>query len=188
MADSGTLYYRRYREGDDSAFTEIVRAYRDGLILYINGYVHNFAVAEELCEDVFVKLGVKKPKNFQTASFRTWLYTIGRNLAIDWLRKNTKHNQVGLSECEELSDGKNLEEAFLKSEERKNLHSALKQLKPEHRQVLWLIYFEGFTAKEASQVMKKSVHATEALVYRAKLALKAQLEKENSGGLKYENL
>ena len=58
-------------------------------------------------------------------------------------------------------------------------------LKPEYRQVLWLVYFEGFSSREASSVMKKSVHGIETLLYRARRSLKSELEKE---GFVYEGL
>ena len=61
----------------------------------------------------------------------------------------------------------------------------MKGLKDEYRQILWLIYFEGFSNKEASAVMRKSTHSIETLVYRARRSLKSQLEKE---GFEYEEL
>ena len=61
----------------------------------------------------------------------------------------------------------------------------MRKLKPEYRQVLWLIYFEEFSTKEAAAVMKKSVHNTETLAYRARMSLRKQLEME---GFDYENL
>ena len=53
------------------------------------------------------------------------------------------------------------------------------RLKSEYRQVLWLTYFEGFSNKEIATVMNKKVHNIETLVYRARLALKEELDKEN---------
>lgn len=61
----------------------------------------------------------------------------------------------------------------------------MRQLKPEYRQILWLIYFEEFSHKEAAKIMKKSVHNIETLVYRARRALRSELDKE---GFVYENL
>ena len=58
-------------------------------------------------------------------------------------------------------------------------------LKPDYRQVLWLTYFEELSNKETAAVMKKTVHSIETLVYRARNALKKQLEKE---GFVYENV
>ena len=61
----------------------------------------------------------------------------------------------------------------------------MNKLKPEYRQVLWLVYFEGMTNKEAAAVMKKSVHNIETLVSRARKSLRKQLETE---GFDYEDL
>ena len=65
------------------------------------------------------------------------------------------------------------------------VHRAMGQLKPEYRQVLWLIYFEGFSCRQVASVLNKSVHNVETLVYRARRSLKAELDKE---GFIYENL
>lgn len=65
------------------------------------------------------------------------------------------------------------------------LYQALKKLSSSHQQVLWLVYFEDFSHKEVARIMKKSVHGIETLVYRARLALKTELEKEGFGN---ENL
>lgn len=55
--DRGAASYRRFLDGDDEGFVEIVRVYNDGLILYLNSFVNNISVADELAEDAFVKLG-----------------------------------------------------------------------------------------------------------------------------------
>lgn len=185
LMDDGASSYSRYLNGDDSGFVEIVRDYKDGLILYLNSFTGNFQIAEELAEDTFVKLGLKKPKNLAKASFKTWLYAIGRNTAIDYFRKSKKRYEVAIDDCIALSDGEEIEKAYIKQENKLLLYKAIGSLKPEYRQVLWLIYFESFTYKQAAKIMKKSVHATETLAYRARLALKAELNKED---FDYENL
>lgn len=88
--DNGASSYRRFFEGDENGIVEIIRDYKDGLILYLNGFTRNVCIAEELMEETFVKLVVKKPKFSARYSFKTWLYTIGRNVAIDYLRRSSK--------------------------------------------------------------------------------------------------
>ena len=56
-------------------------------MLYLNTFVGDLHVAEELCEETFVKIVIKKPHYNGKASFKTWLYTIGGNVARDYLRK-----------------------------------------------------------------------------------------------------
>lgn len=91
-----------------------------------------------------------------------------------------------LEEYKELtSEAESLELAYLREERKIIVHKAIRKLKSEYQQVLWLIYFEGFSHKEAAMVMKKSVHNIETLVYRARKSLKLQLEME---GFIYEEL
>ncbi len=108
--DNGASSYRRFRdEGDENGLAEIIKNYKDGLILYLNSFVGNIQVAEELAEDTFVLLGTKKPKDKGKGSFKTWLYTIGRNIAIDYLRKNSKRKEISFDECSEKSNVKQIE-------------------------------------------------------------------------------
>lgn len=184
--DNGAESYRRFLQGDDKAFVEIIRDYKDGLILYLNGFVNNILTAEELTEDVFFKLVTKKPRFNEKSSFKTWLYTIGRNTAVDYLRRNSKQKEVSAEEIREIEDERlSLEQSYIKQERLLLIHRTLEKLKPEYKQVLWLVYFEDFSQKETAKIMKKSVHSVETLVYRARLALKAELEK---GGFIYEDI
>ncbi len=178
--DNGASSYRRFRDGgDETGLVEIIRQYRDGLIFYLHSFVADLNIAEELAEDVFVLLGTKKPKDNGKGSFKTWLYTIGRNRALNYLKKRKHHPEVPIDECPEIADDSFVLEKMHVREERKlQLHRAMQKLKPEYRQIIWLIYFEDFSTKDAAAVMKKSVHNTETLVYRARKSLKLQLEKE----------
>ncbi|MCR5485088.1 MAG: RNA polymerase subunit sigma-24, partial [Clostridiales bacterium] len=84
--DNGASSYRRFLEGDNDAFTEIVKLYRENLIFFINRYVHDLDSAEDISEDVFVELLVHKHRyNFKT-SFKTYLFSIARHKAIDHVR------------------------------------------------------------------------------------------------------
>lgn len=184
--DEGTKWYAQYLNGDEQGFVEIVRAYRDGLMLYINGFVHNLSLAEELTEDVFVKLGVRKPKNKGGSHFKTWLYTIARHTAIDYLRKADRARTVSLDGCADVADEREyLERNYFSRERDVTVHRAMDRIKAEYRQALWLVYFEDFSYQQVAKVMGKSVHSVETLVYRARRSLKAALEKE---GFVYENL
>lgn len=183
--EEGQQYYTQFLQGDETGLVEIIRHYKDGLMLYINRIVCDLPVAEELTEDTFLKLVLKKPRFSQRSSFKTWLYTIGRNLALDHLRRN-RSTPMSLEDCTEIADqANNLEEAYIHHQHMLALHRMMKLLKPEYQQVLWLIYFEGFTCAQAGKIMKKSHHGTETLVYRARKALKEKLIEE---GFDYEKL
>ena len=177
--DNGASSYRRFREnGDESGLVEIIRDYKDGLIFFLNSFVRDINIAEELAEDTFVLLGTKKPRDKNKGSFKTWLYTIGRNVAIDYLRKRKRNREVSLEEGVEISYDQNIECNYLRKERDLIIHRSMQRLKPEYRQVLWLIYFENLAYKECAFIMKKTVHGIETLAYRARLALKSELEQE----------
>ena len=184
--DNGASSYRRFLDGDDKGLAEIVKDYRDGLILYLNGIVNNISVAEELMEETFFKIITKKPGHNAKYSFKTWLYTIGRNVAIDSLRHNAKQSDTSFDDLENYSpDEFDLEKLYIIEERKIAVHRALKKLNAEYRQVLWLLYFDGMTNSDAAVVMKKNSRQMKNLVYRAKSALKSELDKE---GFVYEEL
>lgn len=180
MTDS----YRRFLQGDESGLAQIICAYKDGLTLYLNGYVHDISLAEELTEETFVKLVLKRPRFSGDSAFKTWLYTIARHVAIDYLRR--KKQNVSTEDCKELVDEQaDLERTFLQQEQKLQLYEAIEQLKPEYRQVLWLYYFADFSHKQIARILGKSTHNVEMLASRARQALKTILNKE---GFVYEAL
>ena len=176
--DNGASSYRRFLDGDDTGFTELVREYRDGLILFLNSFVRDLSAAEELAEDTFVRLGVRRPHFSGRSTFRTWLYAIGRNIALDALRKRAGDPTVSMEDCPEPADAELLENAYIREERKITVHRAMARLKSEYREVLWLLYFEDFSCKEAAKIMKKSTHGVETLAYRARQALKSELMME----------
>jgi len=183
--DNGASSYRRFLKGDDTGLCEIINEYNKGLTLYLNSFVNNLTTADDLSEDTFVKIGLKKPHFSGKSSFKTWLYAIGRNIALDYLRKSSKISVVSIDECEEQRDVNAFEKDCLKEEQKEIVHKTMKNLKSEYRQILWLIYFEELSTKETAEVMKKSVHNIESTLSRARKALKSELAGK---GYSYENL
>lgn len=182
--DGMTECYDRFLRGDLNAFSQIVAENRRGLSYYIFSFVGDFDTAEELTEDVFVKLYLKRPANKKNCSFKTWLYTIGRNMAMDRFRKLRKQNRLSLEEISRLSSGENQTEALYFAEEaKKALHGALKKISPAYAEALRLMYFEGFSEKEIAHITQRSLKSTYDRIYRAKRSLKEELIKE---GFTYE--
>ena len=144
--DNGSSSYDRFRQGDESAFAEIVREYSDGLLYFIHGLIANRSVAEELMEDVFVDL-IVYPKRFKgKSSFKTFLYTIARNKAVDYIRKHKKECKLSCEEYDNILNEQfipaDAESRVIKSEERQFIENALGKIKHEYKAVLILFYFE----------------------------------------------
>lgn len=183
--DNCVSSYQRFLSGDKEGLAEVIRTHRDGLTLYIYSIVGNMDLAEEIMEDTFVKLYVKKPKYSEKSSFKTWLYSIGKHTAADYIRKESRISVTPYDNVIDISDEENLEHTAVKGEEKIALHKAMQRLKPDYEQVLYLTYFEDFTNDEAAKVMNKTNRQIRNLLYNAKKALKAEMEKE---GFVYENL
>ena len=181
--DNGESSYRRFLEGDDEGLHELICTYRAGLILYINSFVHNIHIAEDMTEDTFAELAIKCPKFSGNSSFKTWLYAIGRNIAVKHIRKKSKLSVVPLESQEYLADEEMIESSYIKTEQKRIVHQALRGLNPDYKQVLYLTFFEGFGNGETALIMKKSKRQIETLLYNAKKALKTELER---GGFEYE--
>ncbi len=177
--DNGESSSRRFLDGDNEAFGEIVEAYKDSLIFFINRYVHNFAVAEELAQDVFVEILMHKRRyNFKN-SLKTYIFTIGRNLAVSYIRKRSRKSEYASEFIENEQDILLLEDEFIKKEQERELHEALGRIAEDYATALHLIYFEGMSYGQVGKIMKKNKKQVENIVYRAKKALKKEMEKED---------
>jgi RNA polymerase sigma factor (sigma-70 family) len=175
--DNGASSYHRFFEGDNRALEEIVELYNKKLILFLNTYVTNLAVAEDLAADTFLELIMKKPRFNQKSSFKTYLFKIGRNNALDYLRKQARHPNVPLDDMQLTEQDLFLDE-IIEDEQRKELRGAIDRLHPDYRHILHLLYFEDLSYSDAAAVLKKSVKQINNLAYRAKNALKAAIEQE----------
>lgn len=181
--DYGAESYRRYLDGDNDGLKEIVETYFDGLMLYLNLFVRNLSEAEELAEETLFQLVSKRPVFSGKSTFKTWLYAIGRNVTLRYIRRRNREAEL-LEEYDTVTTvEEDAERELLAKERDRSLYRAMGKLKKDYRQVLWLRYFEKMDEKSIATIMKKSVHSIEHLHRRAKEALREELRKE---GFSYE--
>ena len=177
--DNGASSYRRFLEGDEKGLNEIVEMYGNNLLFFINGYVKNVSLAEDIMEDTFMELIVHKHHFKEESSFKTYLFKIGRNKALNALKKN----KVFISLDTEVEDTIKLEDLMIKNDKNRQVKHAIEKINPLYGQVIHLLYFEEMTYEEIGKVIKKSNKQIKNLAYRARISLKEVLEKE---GFLYE--
>lgn len=181
MYDSGAELYRAWLAGDGTALERLIGAYSDALVRFAYSYTGETAAAEDVAADAFAVLIVKRKPFSEGARFKTYLYKIARNKALDRLRKNRR--QAALPET--LPADGDAERELLGSERDRALFACMRRLAPQYREILELTYFDGFSPEQAGKVLKKNRKQIYNLLSRARVSLKELLVKE---GISHEDL
>ncbi len=184
MADHGASSYHRFLQGDPKAIEELVCAYSDELVRYAFCYVRNAAAAEDIMEDTFATLIVKRKKFTENAPFKAYLFRIVRNKSIDYLRSN-RRREVPLSDLENVLKSENTDREIAERDRNERIYACMQRLPEQYRGALHLVYFDGFTIEETSKIMGKNRKQLYNLLTRARANLKVILEKE---GIFYEDV
>ena len=170
--DNGASSYRRFLDGDESAFNEIMKELFRSLVFFIDGYVHDVHAAEDIAIDTFSDLVVHKHRYNFKVTLKTYVFMLGRSRALDYIKHRKVLSFVELSEAEGLEDEKTLEELVLADERKRVVNAAVSKLPEDMRVVIHLVYFEDMTYDEAAKVMKKNRKQVDNLLYRAKKELR----------------
>ena len=178
--DNGASSYRRFLDGDEQAFEEVMKELFRGLVFFIDGFVHDVHTAEDIAIDVFSDLIVHRHRYNFKVTLKTYLYMVGRSRALDHIRRRKVIDFVELCQAHSLpDDSKSLEELVLDDERKRAVHCAMAQLPEDMRTAVHLIYFEEMTYDEAAKVMKKNRKQVDNLLYRAKKELRFILGKDD---------
>ena len=175
------LVYKRFFRGEKEAVAELANEHRNGLILFINGYVRDLDVAEDLASDTFANLLVKRPNVKDASRFKTYLFAMAKNAALSFLRKNKRAKTGEREKPKPFLDDP--EHVLIREEQRKAVLCAIGKLAEDYRNVLFLRFYEELSVEAIAKVMKKSKKQVYNLLQRAKEALKNILTEE---GIAYE--
>ena len=177
--DNGASSYRRFLDGDETAFREIVQAFFDPLVFFIDRYVNDYAASEDIAMDTFTQLIVNKHRYNFKVKLKTYLFMIGRSRALDYIKHRNKIIFTPLYEISEAeAEALSPENVVLFDERKRAVNKAMGQLPEDQRIVVHLVYFEGLSCDEAARVMKKNRKQVYNLLYRGKNALRAILSEE----------
>lgn len=186
MKDDKTLY-KDFLQGDINSFEDLVINHKDNLIYFISRYTGgDMFIAEDIAQDVFAYIYVYKDKYDLKYSFKTFIYTLGKNKAIDQIRKLSKAKLMSFDGDTEylFPEGESIEEKIIKDEEHRNILISLKSLKPDYERVLYLLAFENLSYKDIAKILGKTLPQTKVLIHRARKSLKRIIEK---GEVEYED-
>jgi RNA polymerase sigma-70 factor, ECF subfamily len=166
-------------KGDESAFEQLVKKYQHSVLNTIHRYVGNYSEADDIAQDVFVKVW-QKIKSFKgKAKFSTWLYRIVVNQCLDYRRKNKR-------KTEEVSFDNKIEESKIPEslttgidfEQKKRetiIRQAINELPDKQRIAMILAKYEAKSYQEIADIMDVSLSKVASIIYWAKQNLKVKL-------------
>ncbi|WP_413374894.1 RNA polymerase sigma factor [Alkalihalobacillus sp. 1P02AB] len=167
--------------GDDQALRMLYERYFQPIFQYAFIQTGNYHDAEEITQDIFSKMARNLHTFKQDSSFKTWLYSIGRNVVIDHHRKQKRHKQVIPVPGSDMEAIKRESVQTAKTNKRLDeVLAYLSQLPDDYRTVIQLRFIDNFTLQETAHIMKKTLLSVKSLQHRAKKQLTAAVEK---GGL-----
>ncbi|MFY9907926.1 MAG: RNA polymerase sigma factor [Terriglobales bacterium] len=182
----------RVKMGDESAFAILVQKYRRPMVGFMYRFCHNPSTAEELAQEVFLRVYRSRTSYEPSAKFTTWLYRIATNLAVNHAR-DTRHerpeNTVRLDEPDQetgatpdlADESLTVEEQMLKRERLAAIRSKVNAL-PERQRVAVIMHkYQQMDYREIAGVLKLSESATKSLLFRAYETLREQLKEFVSG-------
>ena len=178
--DNGASSYRRYLDGDESAFDDIVKELFDHLVFFINRYVQDVHAAEDIAIDAFTELIVHKNRYNFSVTLKTYLFMIGRSRALNYIKRRNRIKMEPLSAADSVEVGETPEQLLLRTEKQLRLSQEMDALTQPMRTALHLVYFEDLSYEEAARVMKKTKKQIDNLVYRGKKALRAALGEDGA--------
>ena len=181
MKNNDAQLIRRVLDGDDTAFSVLVRKYQKSVHALAWRKIGDFHVAEEITQDTFLKAYQKLSTLKEPQSFVSWLYVITANHCSTWLRKKRLQTQ-SLENTSSAQLEKATYSGYVSAEnerttveaQREVVKKLLAKLKESDRTVITLYYFGGMTYQEISKFLGVSVGAIKNRVYRAQERLKKE--------------
>ena len=174
----------RVKEGDNEAFELLVELHQSAVIGTVAKMLGGASEAEDIAQQVFIRIW-KSAKRYQPqAKFTTWMFTITRNLVFNETRRRKRKPTVSVEEREEESH-QQVEDVHSTTPDQDVLHSeleravddAIQALPDKQRLAVVLRRYEEMPYEEIGRVLSMSVPAVKSLLFRARTQLKESLEK-----------
>jgi RNA polymerase sigma-70 factor (ECF subfamily) len=177
----------RAKAGDQAAFDYLVQKYRRPMVSFMYRMARNSAAAEDLAQEVFLRVYRSRESYEASAKFTTWLYRIATNLAVNHAR-DTRHErpevQVSIDEPDEESGTTlevpdrtlNAEQSMVVRERMMAIRRRVEALPEQQKLAVIMHKYQQMDYKQIAEVLKKSESATKSLLFRAYETLREQLK------------
>ena len=177
-----------HRQGDTTAFAELVRRYGDSLLGYLTRMTGSREQAEDLFQETFKRVH-EKADTFRGSRIKSWLFAIATNVAIDGMRRRSRLRVVSLNQRLDCADGKCEElgavtvaqnscdpsQEVVRAEQKEQVSQVLELLPTRQRATIVLAYYQQLSYAEVAQVMDCSIGTVKTQMYRALKTLSQRL-------------
>ena len=174
----------RVQTGDDAAFDYLVGKFRRAIVSFMYRNAHNQAVAEELAQEVFLRVYRSRQTYAAEAKFSTWLYRIATNLAVNHAR-DTRGEKAGVSldepdqetgQAVDVADAQpNIEQQMVRRDRLAAIRRHVEALPERQRLAVIMHKYQEMDYREIAKVLKLSESATKSLLFRAYETLREKL-------------
>ena len=173
----------RVREGDPASFGLLVERHRAPVVHFFYRMVQNTAVAEELAQEVFLRVYRSRANYEPTAKFTTWLFRIATHLGLNWIRDvkherwhNSLEQDAGDRTSRQVPDAaRNVEQELLYQAKLREVRQAIKSLPSKQRAAVMMHKYEELGYAQIAGALRCSESAVKSLLFRAYESLRARL-------------
>lgn len=174
MHDPDPRTLARARDGDVSAFEDLVRAYQADLWRFTYSYTRDRALAEDATQEAFIRAYRFLPSFRGDSRFTSWLFRIARNCALDIIRSRKSQEDRALRAPDPIGPPDPVT--------RLELQTALSAVSDDHREPFLLIEVFGLSYQEAADVLRVRVGTVKSRMHRARAAMMGALAVEEDAG------
>jgi RNA polymerase sigma-70 factor (ECF subfamily) len=185
-AEQDLLWMEQIKRGDMEAFRNLVEAHQYRVVGTVAKMLNDDAEAEDIAQQVFVRVWKSAPRYEPTAKFTTWLFKITRNLVLNELRRRNRHLTRSLDEADDedhkaiqIADAgvKAPDTTMLDDEMQAAIQRAIDELPETQRLAIILRRYDEFSYDEIAEIMGLSVPAVKSVLFRARTDLREKLRK-----------
>jgi len=184
-----------FQDGDEGAYNELVRRYKNRICAFICGMLNDYDMAQDLTQDTLFKLYTHKNSYKNIAKFSTWLYTIAKNMSYTELRKKSRRKTYSISDIDPDSNSnisyfQNIESDHYRHEssnigdqrkyryDKKILRKKISELPEEFKSIILLRDIQELSYDMVSKIMELPIGTVKSRLNRARIKLKELLEGE----------
>ncbi len=174
----------KIKQGDNEAFNLLVKNNLTMILNFVYRFVYDVNLAEDITQETFIKIWKNIKKFDESKNLKTWMFTIAKNTAIDFIRKKKiipfssfENNETNDTFIDQIQDEKiNLIEEIIKDDQSSQLSKYITQLNTNQQLVIYLYYYEKMSFREIAELLNISINTIKSQHLRAIASLRQRVK------------